>query len=142
MSGARARSVRVWVPDHPARSELEREPVPELDLVGIVERGQRGLLDDSRSSLRRSPLQSVGIDPSRGCGGVTGRPPVWTTHRQLRRARELTQADMAVRVGIHINAYNAIENGRSIPSLNTAKAIAAVFSEPVETVFDYVKVAS
>lgn len=60
--------------------------------------------------------------------------------RQLRRARELTQGDMAKRVGIHINAYNAIETGRSTPSLDTAKDIAAVFGEPVEQVFDYVEV--
>jgi DNA-binding XRE family transcriptional regulator len=60
--------------------------------------------------------------------------------RQLRRARELTQAELAGRVGIHPNAYNAIEKGRSVPSLDTAKNIAAVFGEPVETVFGYVEV--
>jgi putative transcriptional regulator len=62
--------------------------------------------------------------------------------RQLRRARELTQADMAKRVGIHINAYNAIEKGRATPSLVTAKAIAEVFSEPIERVFEQVEVSA
>jgi putative transcriptional regulator len=58
--------------------------------------------------------------------------------RQLRRARELTQAEMASLVGIGINAYNAIETGRATPNLATAKAIAKVFGRPVEEVFEYV----
>lgn len=60
--------------------------------------------------------------------------------RQLRRARELTQVELAKRVGIHVNAYNAIEKGRATPSLDTAKDIAAVFGEPIERVFEYVEV--
>jgi putative transcriptional regulator len=60
--------------------------------------------------------------------------------RQLRRARELTQVEIAKRVGIHVNAYNAIEKGRSTPSLDTARALANVFGEPVEHVFEYVEV--
>jgi putative transcriptional regulator len=60
--------------------------------------------------------------------------------RQLRRARELTQVEIAKRVGIHRNAYNAIEKGRSEPGLETAKKIAAVFQQPVEHVFAYVEV--
>lgn len=47
---------------------------------------------------------------------------------------------MAERVGLHINAYNAIEKGRSTPSLDTAKSIAAVFGESVEQVFEYIEV--
>lgn len=60
--------------------------------------------------------------------------------RQLRRARELTQVQMAKRVGLTTGAYNAIEKGKAVPALDNAKAIAAVFGEPVETVFDYVEV--
>ena len=61
--------------------------------------------------------------------------------RQLRRHRELTQADMAKRVGIHINAYNAIEKGRATPALDTAQRIALVFpGETVDSVFEYVEV--
>jgi putative transcriptional regulator len=60
--------------------------------------------------------------------------------RQLRRARELTQAQMAAVVGIGLNAYNAIETGRATPSLTTAKTIAQVFTRPVEEVFEYVEV--
>lgn len=60
--------------------------------------------------------------------------------RQLRRARELTQAQMAAKVGLHINQYSLIENGKSTPGLDTAKVIAAAFNEPVERVFEYVEV--
>jgi putative transcriptional regulator len=60
--------------------------------------------------------------------------------RQLRRARELTQVQIARKVGIHVNAYNAIETGRSTPSLDTARSIAGLFGQPVEQVFEYVEV--
>jgi putative transcriptional regulator len=60
--------------------------------------------------------------------------------RQLRRMRELTQVEIAKKVGIHVNAYCAIEKGHATPSLTTARAIADVFGESVERVFDYVEV--
>lgn len=60
--------------------------------------------------------------------------------RQLRRARELTQQQIAKRVGIHVNAYGAIEKGKAVPSLNTAREIAKVFGESIEHVFDRIEV--
>lgn len=60
--------------------------------------------------------------------------------RQLRREREWTQAKIAARVGIHINAYRMIELGQAVPNLDTARAIAKVFDQPIEQVFDYVEV--
>lgn len=61
--------------------------------------------------------------------------------RQLRRARELTQTQMAAKAGIALSNYSAIETGRQNPNLVTAKAIAEVFGESIETVFEYVQVA-
>jgi putative transcriptional regulator len=60
--------------------------------------------------------------------------------RQLRKERDWTQQQMADRVGLHVNAYNGIETGRTNPSLENAKAIAKVFNLPVDQVFDYVEV--
>jgi putative transcriptional regulator len=60
--------------------------------------------------------------------------------RQLRRARELTQVAIAERVGITTNAYNAIERGRSTPSLSTAREIAKVFALPIEEVFREIEI--
>ena len=60
--------------------------------------------------------------------------------RQLRRQREMTQAQLAKRVGIPRSSICLFEKGLRQPNLEDARAIAAVFGEPVELVFDYVEV--
>lgn len=60
--------------------------------------------------------------------------------RQLRRSREMTQADLAKRVGLHLSTISGIEKGTTQPSFKTAVDIAAVFGEPAEQVFSYVEV--
>jgi len=62
--------------------------------------------------------------------------------RMLRRQREMTQADVAAKAGLTKAAICDIERGYRNPSLKTASAIAAVFNEPVESLFDYVEIAS
>jgi putative transcriptional regulator len=52
----------------------------------------------------------------------------------------MTQADLAVRVGLPRSSICLIEKGLRQPALDQALAIAAVFGEPVEAVFDYVEV--
>lgn len=60
--------------------------------------------------------------------------------RQLRRGREMTQAELAQRVGLATPTISSIEKGAIKPSLDKAIAIAAVFGRPVEEVFEYVEV--
>lgn len=60
--------------------------------------------------------------------------------RQLRRARELTQAALGRRVGLNKTSICAIETGHRRPSFEKAKAIAAEFGVPVEEIFGYVEI--
>lgn len=48
---------------------------------------------------------------------------------------DLTQADLADRIGVSRQSINAIEKGKYVPSTVLALKIAAVFDKPVETVF-------
>jgi putative transcriptional regulator len=58
--------------------------------------------------------------------------------RQLRFAHgEMTQADLAERVGLTRQTIIAIEQGRYSPSLEMAFQIARVFKVPLERVFQY-----
>ncbi len=57
-------------------------------------------------------------------------------------ANEMTQADLAERVGVTRQTIIAIEQGRYSPSLETAFRIAAVFGVPVDEVFHYPGAAS
>jgi putative transcriptional regulator len=61
----------------------------------------------------------------------------------IRRLREehdnMTQQDLADRVGVTRQTINAIELGKYSPSLEVAFQIAAVFSTPLEKVFQYRK---
>jgi putative transcriptional regulator len=50
---------------------------------------------------------------------------------------EMTQQDLAERVGVTRQTVNAIELGKYSPSLEVAFRIAAVFGEPLEKVFQY-----
>ncbi len=58
--------------------------------------------------------------------------------RRLRfDADEMTQAELAKRIGVTRQTVNAIEQGKYSPSLEVAFQIAAVFSAPLESVFQY-----
>jgi putative transcriptional regulator len=58
--------------------------------------------------------------------------------RRLRfEAGEMTQADLATRVGVTRQTIIAIEQGRYSPSLEVAFRIAQAFDVPLERVFEY-----
>ncbi|GAA0231984.1 helix-turn-helix transcriptional regulator [Cryptosporangium japonicum] len=58
--------------------------------------------------------------------------------RALRFANsEMTQADLAERIGVTRQTVIAIEQGRYSPSLEMAFRIARVFSVPLDDVFHY-----
>lgn len=48
---------------------------------------------------------------------------------------EMTQQDLADRIGVSRQTVNAIEGGKYFPSLEVAFRIARVFGHPVEDVF-------
>ncbi|MET9853605.1 helix-turn-helix transcriptional regulator [Streptomyces sp. NPDC006450] len=50
---------------------------------------------------------------------------------------EMTQAELAGRIGVTRQTVIAIEKGRYSPSLETAFRIARVFAVPLEQVFQY-----
>jgi len=63
---------------------------------------------------------------------------ITNTIRRLRfDADEMTQAELARRVGVTRQTILAIEQGRYSPSLEVAFKIAEVFSVPLEQVFQY-----
>ena len=63
---------------------------------------------------------------------------VTNTIRSLRFAHgEMTQADLADRVGVTRQTIIAIEQGRYSPSLEMAFQIARVFDVPLDDVFQY-----
>ena len=53
----------------------------------------------------------------------------------LRAMHELTQGDLADRVGVTRKSINAIERGRFVPSTELALRIAQLFGVSVEDVF-------
>lgn len=55
--------------------------------------------------------------------------------RELRSARELSQADLADRLGVSRQTVNAIETGKYDPSLPLAFKIARLFKRPIEEIF-------
>lgn len=66
------------------------------------------------------------------------RPPIQNRIRRLRfDADEMTQADLAKRVGVTRQTILAIEKGKYSPSLEVAFKIAAVFGVPLDEVFQY-----
>jgi putative transcriptional regulator len=68
---------------------------------------------------------------------VTG-TAITNTIRKLRFERnEMTQQDLAERVGVTRQTINAIELGKYSPSLEVAFRIAAVFRVPLDQVFQY-----
>lgn len=70
---------------------------------------------------------------------MTAKPTKVTNDiRALRfRNAEMTQADLADRVGVTRQTIIAIEQGRYSPSLEVAFKIARVFGVPLEAVFEY-----
>ncbi len=68
-----------------------------------------------------------------------GRPTrVTNAIRQLRfAAGEMTQADLADRVGVTRQTIIAIEHGRYSPTLEMAFQIARVFEVPLDDAFQY-----
>ncbi|MBN1240705.1 MAG: helix-turn-helix transcriptional regulator [Gammaproteobacteria bacterium] len=60
---------------------------------------------------------------------------------RIRRLRfdhdEMTQQELADRIGVTRQTVNAIELGKYSPSLEVAFRIAAVFAVPLEEVFQY-----
>jgi putative transcriptional regulator len=55
--------------------------------------------------------------------------------RELRAARDWSQADLAARLAVSRQTVNAIETGKYDPSLPLAFRIAAVFDLRIEDVF-------
>jgi putative transcriptional regulator len=66
-----------------------------------------------------------------------------TIRNEIRRLRfehsEMTQQQLADRIGVTRQTVNAIELGKYSPSLEAAFKIAAVFNQPLESVFHYSK---
>ncbi|RFA25569.1 transcriptional regulator [Alkalilimnicola ehrlichii] len=56
--------------------------------------------------------------------------------RAHRKARGLTQAELAAAMGVSRNTINSIEVGRYVPSLALALALARFFGKHVEELFD------
>ncbi|MGH3497951.1 MAG: helix-turn-helix transcriptional regulator [Nocardioidaceae bacterium] len=54
----------------------------------------------------------------------------------MRTERSLSQADLASAMGVSRQTINSIENGRYLPSLPLAIALARYFQTTVEETFD------
>lgn len=64
--------------------------------------------------------------------------PISNRLRQLRwEAGEMTQAQLAAKVGVTRQTLNAIEAAKYSPTLELAFKIAAVFEVPLDDVFQY-----
>jgi putative transcriptional regulator len=69
---------------------------------------------------------------------MTGATAITNKIRRLRfDHNEMTQQELAERVGVTRQTVNAIELGKYSPSLEVAFRIAKVFSVPLEDVFQY-----
>jgi putative transcriptional regulator len=55
--------------------------------------------------------------------------------RELREANEMSQADLGAQLGVSRQTINSIENGRYLPSLPLALALARHFDATVEDIF-------
>ncbi|HEY5421771.1 MAG TPA: helix-turn-helix transcriptional regulator [Marmoricola sp.] len=56
--------------------------------------------------------------------------------KELRSSQGLSQATLAISVGVSRQTINSIESGRYLPSLPLAIALARFFGTTVEEVFD------
>ena len=69
-----------------------------------------------------------------------GRCAIRNKIRELRFSQaEMTQQELADRIGVTRQTVNAIELGKYSPSLEVAFQIAAVFNMPLDHVFQYEK---
>lgn len=69
---------------------------------------------------------------------MAGPPPIRNTIRRLRfEAGEMTQAQLAARIGLTRQTVVAIEQGKYSPSLETAFKIAVVFGVEIGEVFQW-----
>jgi putative transcriptional regulator len=57
------------------------------------------------------------------------------TLRAVRTAQNLTQADLAERIGVSRKTINTVENGVFIPSTVLALKLARALGQPVESLF-------
>lgn len=64
-------------------------------------------------------------------------PAIRNQIRELRALREMTQQELADRVGVTRQTVIAIEQDKYSPSLETAFKIAIVFGVPLEQCFQY-----
>jgi putative transcriptional regulator len=76
------------------------------------------------------------------CPGPTPPSPTLTrVTNQIRALRfsagQMTQGELADRIGVTRQTLNAIEQGKCSPSLEVAFKIARVFAVPLEQVFQY-----
>lgn len=67
-------------------------------------------------------------------------PVLKTKIHELRRERNMQQADLAALVGVRRETIGNLENGKYNPSLKLAMDIAKVFGKPVEEIFVYEEV--
>jgi putative transcriptional regulator len=56
--------------------------------------------------------------------------------RELRAARDWSQADLAAELGVSRQTINAIETGKYDPSLPLAFKAARLFKQPIEAIFE------
>jgi len=69
---------------------------------------------------------------------MAGPPPIRNTIRMLRfHADEMTQAQLAEKIGMTRQTIAAIEQGKYSPSLEAAFRIAAVFGVEIGEVFQW-----
>lgn len=62
-----------------------------------------------------------------------------TKIHELRREKNMGQAELATLVGVRRETIGHLENGRYNPSLKLAMDIAKVFELPVEAMFEFVE---
>lgn len=76
-----------------------------------------------------------------GCAITGVAPDMGVIRNEIRRLRfahgEMTQQELAERIGVTRQTVNAIELGKYSPSLEAAFRISAVFGKPLESVFRY-----
>ncbi len=69
---------------------------------------------------------------------MSAAPPIANAIRRLRFEHgEMTQGELALRIGMTRQTVAAIEQGKYSPSLEAAFRIAQAFGEPLEAVFQW-----
>ncbi len=62
-------------------------------------------------------------------------PTLQNRLKELRAERGMTQAELALRIGVSRKTINTIENGVFVPSTILALMLASAFAVPVERIF-------